>query len=586
MDRPPRPTVLYPAEWSQTRPSGTLYGYYHPSTGFYNLVACGDRSLRPARGVPLGALAGAEAGPAGGPGTIDLQGRFDGDRLVFTAGGRPCSAEPYALLQDVFSRNQGVLESSRLLDCCAVISGCGSVGSQVALELARAGVGRFLLADNDILSYHNLCRHQCGIPDVGRRKTEAVRDRILDVNPSAEVRALPTVLEEVPPEEFEWACGAPRGAVLVGCADNRQADLYANRIACIFRAPFVSIGLWERAFAGEVFWGLPGRTPCYYCVFGTGDHALSYRPSVNRRVYTTEEDLSAVRFEPGISVDLSWVTSIGIKFVLDLLSRDAPGYRPRLLGALSQFTLACNTTDPRVGGVLAGLFEHPLQVTRSIDVQRLEGCPHCRLASEGAPLSPEAVAPEVEAASDLVGYFTADPGPGFRRAREFSNFLLLRWGLNDAQRDRCRRRADDAPANPGLIGPSLEAARTRLTDGDRAVLAALLRWFLDDPGDRTDGPLAEVPDRLVGRPLSAEVPLFPGDVLCAFEAIQIEPTLDQDHMLQEFRRLVRRLHPDAISGAEPTDEVKRRSAELTSRLIEARKSLESFYRGLAAGTRP
>ncbi len=39
---------------------------------------------------------------------------------------------------------------------------------------------------------------------------------------------------------------------------------------------------------------------------------------------------------------------------------------PRLLGHLSQYTLVCNSNDPRLGGERAEIFFHPLQVTRSI----------------------------------------------------------------------------------------------------------------------------------------------------------------------------------------------------------------------------
>lgn len=37
--------------------------------------------------------------------------------------------------------------------------GCGSLGSKVATMLARAGVGRFLLVDDDLMLPHNLVRH-------------------------------------------------------------------------------------------------------------------------------------------------------------------------------------------------------------------------------------------------------------------------------------------------------------------------------------------------------------------------------------------------------------------------------------------
>lgn len=373
--------VLLPVEIVNCHVTGPLYGYRHPETGVFNVISCGDVSPRET-GRPstwLGTLS--EAVPTGGEGECGdgLIGHFAEGKPVFTCGGRGCEVHYYSLVQDVFSRNHGILETSALLSARAVISGCGSVGSQVALELARSGVGGFFLIDNDQLAYHNLCRHQCGISDVGRMKVDAVRDRILDINPSAKVEAAPTIIERV--TKAAWDAWLDEDTVIVGCADNREADIYANRLSQLYMAPFVSIGLWERAFAGELFWSIPGQTPCYYCAFGAKTNNLSFRPSQNRRIYTTEEDLSKLTFEPGIAVDIGFVTNIGIKIALDLFAR---GRRPmRLLDDIKQFTLVCNTTSVQVAGDLQEIFDRALQVTRSIEVEKHAECPHCRAAGKG-----------------------------------------------------------------------------------------------------------------------------------------------------------------------------------------------------------
>jgi molybdopterin/thiamine biosynthesis adenylyltransferase len=374
-----RPTVLFPEALLSGRPTGPLFGYAHPESGHYNVLSCGAPPPRPATFAPcveLGTLADQLPGQPPAPGR--LLGVWTADGVSFTLDGKPCRVERYSLTRDVFSRNAGILESDRLLGCRALFSGCGSVGSLVALELARAGVGRFVLADPDVLAYHNLCRHQCGLTDVGRWKVDALRDRILDVNPAAEVVTFVNLLEQAPPDEIQKHCGP--NALILCCADNREGDVNANRIGCVTHTPLLSIGLWERAFAGELFWCVPPETPCYYCVFGGQEQALSARVSANRHVYTDQEDVAGVLFEPGISADIGFVTTIGVKLALDLLNRHTPGYVPRLLGHLQQFTLVCNSNDARVGGERAELFDHPLQVTRSIHVQPLAGCPHCKLA--------------------------------------------------------------------------------------------------------------------------------------------------------------------------------------------------------------
>lgn len=66
------------------------------------------------------------------------------------------------------------------------IVGCGSLGSKVATMLARAGVKRFLLVDDDIVFPDNFVRHDLDWRDVGTHKADSVAARIQLVNPRAE----------------------------------------------------------------------------------------------------------------------------------------------------------------------------------------------------------------------------------------------------------------------------------------------------------------------------------------------------------------------------------------------------------------
>ncbi len=68
------------------------------------------------------------------------------------------------------------------------IFGIGGVGSYVAEGLVRAGVGKFILVDNDKISLTNLNRQI--IADhktIGKSKVQVAKERILDINPNAEI---------------------------------------------------------------------------------------------------------------------------------------------------------------------------------------------------------------------------------------------------------------------------------------------------------------------------------------------------------------------------------------------------------------
>ena len=357
------PVVHYPAAMEEDGYTGKIYGHFHPDSNEYNVLATEqtDNPDYPCLGIIGDDLETGDQEILAKENA--LRGFWQDKKLRFLQGERQCGNEPYDLHANVFSRNTGILETRVMLEKAAIISGCGSVGSLVALELARAGVGRFLLIDNDTFAYHNICRHQCGLHDVGRFKVNAVKERILQINPEATVTVAATVIERVPEKTFKDFCN--KNTIIIGCADNREGDLYADKISRLYGVPFVSIGFWERAFAGEIFYAIPGQTVGYESIC-SGE--MSSRVSVNRRYYTHEKEIQNASFEPGISVDIGFVTLIAIKLIIDLLNKDNKDYLPRVLNDLTQFTLVCNTSDPRIAGAQAEIFSHPLQITRSIQV--------------------------------------------------------------------------------------------------------------------------------------------------------------------------------------------------------------------------
>ena len=69
------------------------------------------------------------------------------------------------------------------------IFGIGGVGSFVVEGLARAGIGNFILVDNDKVSVTNLNRQIIAtIKTVGKPKVEVAKERILEINPNANVK--------------------------------------------------------------------------------------------------------------------------------------------------------------------------------------------------------------------------------------------------------------------------------------------------------------------------------------------------------------------------------------------------------------
>ncbi len=88
----------------------------------------------------------------------------------------------------IFSRTELILGSDameRLSAARVAVFGIGGVGGYTAEALARSGIGALDLIDNDTVSESNINRQIIALHStVGRYKTEAAAERLLDINPN------------------------------------------------------------------------------------------------------------------------------------------------------------------------------------------------------------------------------------------------------------------------------------------------------------------------------------------------------------------------------------------------------------------
>lgn len=150
---------------------------------------------------------------------------------------------------------------ARLRAASVLVVGAGGLGSPAALYLAAAGVGRLGLADGDRVDLSNLQRQILHTSrDVGRPKVESARSRLLELNPLVRV--------EVHGERVEEANAARLvgGYDLVVSAVDNPEGRYALNDACVrLGRPLVEAGVV--GFRGFLMTVLPGRGPCFRCVF-------------------------------------------------------------------------------------------------------------------------------------------------------------------------------------------------------------------------------------------------------------------------------------------------------------------------------
>lgn len=82
----------------------------------------------------------------------------------------------------LFERNvPGTLEI--LQKSTVGVAGCGGLGSNAAVALVRAGIGKLIIADHDVVEESNLNRQYFFQSDIGKKKVEALADHLKGINP-------------------------------------------------------------------------------------------------------------------------------------------------------------------------------------------------------------------------------------------------------------------------------------------------------------------------------------------------------------------------------------------------------------------
>jgi hypothetical protein len=128
------------------------------------------------------------------------------------------------------------------------IVGLGSIGSKVALSLARSGVRRFLLVDDDLLLPENICRNELSWAGVGIHKAEAVREALSLVAPDLGIGVR---IHRVAGQESAVAAAAALKDLaacdlLVDATANAEVFLRLAAVARMAKRPLC----WGEVFAG------------------------------------------------------------------------------------------------------------------------------------------------------------------------------------------------------------------------------------------------------------------------------------------------------------------------------------------------
>jgi molybdopterin/thiamine biosynthesis adenylyltransferase len=273
-------------------------------------------------------------------------------------------------------RDGSLVNRNALQAKTALIVGAGSVGSALASDLARSGVGRFAVAEHERLEWGNVVRHAAGLSDAGRLKTRIVAELIIDRNPAAEVRELPLALESTSKETFDEVVAS--ADVVICATDTRSSRLLCNRLCVRHKKTVIFGGLTNGAYGGMVFRFRPPDTMCYQCF-------VSSFPDMAADRETDQSDYAGGP-DGHLALDIAPITNLMGKLAIVELQRQL-GHVPGALDADLAFPwyIWINRREkeyaeiPTLGTGVAGL---KILQWNPVPMDKVEGCPHCGTLSE------------------------------------------------------------------------------------------------------------------------------------------------------------------------------------------------------------
>jgi molybdopterin/thiamine biosynthesis adenylyltransferase len=156
---------------------------------------------------------------------------------------------------------------------------------------------------------------------VGRFKTKAVKDMILDKNPFAKVITVEKRVEEQTKGLVEDLVA--EAEVVICVTDNRDSRVIVNRICVEQRKVCFFSGAYRRAYGGRIQRVRPYESACYQCfLMSLPDEAANEEVSNIRQAQALSYSDRIVPVEPGLANDIAPITQMLSKLVIQELLKD------------------------------------------------------------------------------------------------------------------------------------------------------------------------------------------------------------------------------------------------------------------------
>jgi molybdopterin/thiamine biosynthesis adenylyltransferase len=212
------------------------------------------------------------------------------------------------------------------------IVGLGSIGSKIALSLARTEVRRFYLIDSDVFLHENLCRHALDAQSIGQHKVDAIEQAIKHIKENAQVEVRKIDLTGQESSSVVTAVLEKLGGcdIIVDATANPRANALLAAVSVAHGKPFVWMSVYAGGIGGLVARYRPGIDPEPHVMKARFNGCLREMTVYSEIETGTDYEAMNGEGEPIVATDadVSIIANHATQMVIDLLIARLPSSFP------------------------------------------------------------------------------------------------------------------------------------------------------------------------------------------------------------------------------------------------------------------
>jgi len=207
-----------------------------------------------------------------------------------------------------------------------VVVGLGAIGSPIALELAKAGVGKMTFFDYDTLHAGNVVRHVANFDYMGMYKAHAMKEICGKYNPYAKIKSYGRFFGNI--RDADLADIIQDADMIICCTGHSPTERYVNDVARRFGIPAIYAYASLGALSGRVFL-VEKEGACYHChQYAIGDRTVPALRQPDEEIVFYEASCAGPSFL-GSGIDTGSIALQASRLAIQTLLKDHPeAYEP------------------------------------------------------------------------------------------------------------------------------------------------------------------------------------------------------------------------------------------------------------------